>query len=61
MSKKQKQKQQLISFSLTDELFQELENYCKELDRTRSYITRYALKQFLQSVKNTKNNQENKN
>jgi metal-responsive CopG/Arc/MetJ family transcriptional regulator len=61
MSKKQKQKQQLISFSLTDELFQELENYCKELDRTRSYITRYALKQFLQSVKNKKNNQENKN
>jgi len=61
MSKQQKQKQQVISFALNNEIFQELENYCKELDRTKSYITRYALKQFLQSVKNKKNNQENQN
>ncbi len=61
MSKKQKQKQQVISFSLNNEIFQELENYCKELDRTKSYITRQALKQFLQSVKNKKINQENQN
>ena len=61
MSKQQKQKQQVISFSINNEIFQELENYCKETDRTRAHTARKSLKKFLKSVKNTKNNQENKN
>ena len=61
MSKQQNKKQQVISFSLNNETFQKLENYCKEIDRSKSYISRKALNEFLQSVKNKKINQENQN
>jgi len=55
------QKQQIISFSMNKETLLDLENYCKELDRTKSYVARKALKQFLQAIKDKKNNQENTN
>ena len=61
MSKQQNKKQQVISFSLNNETFQKLENYCKEIDRSKSYISRKSLNEFLQSVKNKKINQENQN
>jgi len=55
------QDQQIVSFSINKETLQELKNYCKEIDRTKAYIVRKAVEQFLKNYKNTKNNQENKN